>query len=261
MSKQIYSSLEHKGFVALSLGVGFLLTLAFLWTVQPARAAGVVGDGTPESCTEAAFATAFTTPGLVTFDCGPDPVTITLTTRYNVPAEATLDGGSLVTLHSNTTGGMFLIESADALTLTHLTLTGGRYHDHGAIENFGTFRAISATFAEMNPYPSATSHSPFLWNLGTAELYDSVVRDSVNFDDGGGLLPVIYNATGAGQNASLWVENSQFLDNYGGSIFSQFAGQVTVLNSTFQGNYGRTPGIYTSYNSDAGSVDFIGNSR
>jgi predicted outer membrane repeat protein len=138
---------------------------------------------------------------------------------------------------------MFLIDSGETLTLTNITLTGGRYHDHGAIENFGTFRAINATFAEMNAQPGATSHSPFLWNLGTAELHDSVVRDSVNFDDGGGSTQVIYNATGAGQNATLLVENSQFITNNGGAIASQFAGQVTVLDSTFQGNYGRNPGL------------------
>lgn len=249
MFKQIYLSIHRKGLMALSLGIGLLPTLAFLLAVQPARAAGVVGSGTPESCTEAAFAAAFSTPGLVTFDCGPGPITITLSARYNVPVQATVDGGNLVTLDSNTSGGMFLIENTDEFTLTNITLTGGRHHDHGAIENFGTFTALNATFKEMNANPGATSHSPFLWNLGTAVLRDSVVRDSVNFDDAGGPTQVIYNAAGAGPNASLRVENSQFIANYGGAIRSEFAGQVTVVNSTFQENYGRHSGIFTSYSS------------
>jgi hypothetical protein len=38
----------------------------------------VVGTGTPESCTGAAFVSAVAGGGVITFDCGPDPVTITL---------------------------------------------------------------------------------------------------------------------------------------------------------------------------------------
>src|SRR5690606_40727880 len=35
----------------------------------------VVGDGTPESCTADAFIDAVARGGIITFDCGPDPVT------------------------------------------------------------------------------------------------------------------------------------------------------------------------------------------
>ena len=38
----------------------------------------VVGDGTPASCTSRAFVDAVADGGVITFDCGPDPVTITL---------------------------------------------------------------------------------------------------------------------------------------------------------------------------------------
>lgn len=36
------------------------------------RGAGVVGDGTPGSCTESALTSALNGGGLVTFDCGGD---------------------------------------------------------------------------------------------------------------------------------------------------------------------------------------------
>ena len=39
----------------------------------------VVGTGTAASCTGDAFVAAVTTGGVITFDCGADPVTITLT--------------------------------------------------------------------------------------------------------------------------------------------------------------------------------------
>src|SRR3954470_19792340 len=38
----------------------------------------VVGDGTPASCTSDAVVSAVAAGGIVTFSCGPDPITITL---------------------------------------------------------------------------------------------------------------------------------------------------------------------------------------
>src|SRR4051794_27200608 len=44
----------------------------------------VVGDGTPQSCTGDAFVSAVARGGVITFNCGPDPVTITLTRTAKV---------------------------------------------------------------------------------------------------------------------------------------------------------------------------------
>lgn len=62
----------------------------------------VVGDGTPESCTGALVVDAVARGGVVTFDCGPDPVVIELDEPAKVVNAAspfvTLDGGGKVTL-------------------------------------------------------------------------------------------------------------------------------------------------------------------
>lgn len=61
----------------------------------------VVGTGTSASCTSAAVLAAVTVGGVVTFNCGPDPVTITLSATAKVRNGTTklvLDGGGLVTL-------------------------------------------------------------------------------------------------------------------------------------------------------------------
>ncbi len=62
----------------------------------------VVGSGTPASCTSAAVVAAVAAGGVITFDCGPDPVTIGLTETAKVVNAANpvvvLDGGGLVTL-------------------------------------------------------------------------------------------------------------------------------------------------------------------
>jgi hypothetical protein len=62
----------------------------------------VVGDGTKESCTSSAFVDAVEQGGVITFDCGPDPVTITLDRTAKVKNDSSpkvvIDGGNKVTL-------------------------------------------------------------------------------------------------------------------------------------------------------------------
>lgn len=61
----------------------------------------VVGDGTPESCTSEAVVEAVAGGGIITFDCGPDPVRIALEQTAKVVNDATrvvIDGGGKVTL-------------------------------------------------------------------------------------------------------------------------------------------------------------------
>lgn len=70
--------------------------------VDTSRPDRVVGTGTPASCTGAAVVAAVAAGGIITFDCGPEPVVITLTetakmVNANGP-EIVLDGGGLVTL-------------------------------------------------------------------------------------------------------------------------------------------------------------------
>ena len=61
----------------------------------------VIGDGTPASCTSAAVVAAVAAGGVITFSCGPAPVTITMTATATVPNTShlvVLDGGGKVML-------------------------------------------------------------------------------------------------------------------------------------------------------------------
>jgi hypothetical protein len=74
------------------------LALAVSADGAPAR---VVGNGSPASCTSSAVVDAVARGGHVTFDCGPDPVTIRLTQTAkvrNTNPLLILDGGGRVTL-------------------------------------------------------------------------------------------------------------------------------------------------------------------
>ncbi len=62
----------------------------------PALANGVVGNGLPAQCTEGAFDTAFAAGGLISFDCGAAPWTITFTgQKLILTGDVTIDGGGL----------------------------------------------------------------------------------------------------------------------------------------------------------------------
>jgi hypothetical protein len=62
----------------------------------------VIGDGTPESCTSEAVVEAVAGGGVITFDCGPDPITITMLATAKVFNDTgpriVIDGGGKVTL-------------------------------------------------------------------------------------------------------------------------------------------------------------------
>jgi hypothetical protein len=61
----------------------------------------VVGHGTPASCTAKAFRRAVAKGGNITFNCGPDPVTIVMDQQaevHNTSAKVVIDGGGKVTL-------------------------------------------------------------------------------------------------------------------------------------------------------------------
>jgi hypothetical protein len=69
--------------------------------VAAANPATVIGTGTPASCTSTAVVAAVARGGIITFNCGRKPVTITMTATakvVNTSKLVVLDGGGLVTL-------------------------------------------------------------------------------------------------------------------------------------------------------------------
>jgi len=79
-------------------------TAAVPWAaraVSTAHPDHVIGTGTEASCTSAAVVAAVAQGGVITFNCGPNPVTITMTATakvVNTHRRTVLDGGGKVTL-------------------------------------------------------------------------------------------------------------------------------------------------------------------
>src|SRR5262249_16744795 len=86
---------------AVSLALALpVLALVLFGRALPARAATVVGGGSPADCTYSALVTALGAGGLIQFNCGPAPVSIPITDGVGlVPLSGTtIDGGDWITL-------------------------------------------------------------------------------------------------------------------------------------------------------------------
>ena len=134
-----------------------------------------VGDGTPASCTSAAVVSAVAAGGVITFDCGPKPVTIAMTRTakvVNTSPRIVLDGGGLVTLERRGERRILYLDTCDqaqswttvalrgpgdaALMVQHLTFTRRRRDRRaddggggGAIfVRGGRFKVVDSTFVD-----------------------------------------------------------------------------------------------------------------
>ena len=133
----------------------------------------VVGNGTPQSCSADAFVDAVALGGTITFDCGPEPVTITLDRPAKVVNDANpdivIDGGGLVTLSGGGKTRILYMNTCDPdqvwttghcqdqdhprLTVQNLTFIGGNskgereFDGGGAIwVRGGRFKAVNSRF-------------------------------------------------------------------------------------------------------------------
>jgi len=192
-----------------------------------------VGDGTPESCTEAALAAAIAAAtaaeggGTVRFSCGDAPHTITLTRELAVDGTLLIDGGGLITLSGGGAVRILNLGHYSELVVQRLTLRDGRADESGgAIHHpwYGTLHAIDVVFEDNRA------------DLETGEI-------------GGG-------AIFAGGLAEVVISGCQFIDNAasnGGAVLNR-GSTLTVVDSVFRNNaatsyaedgqYGNGGGLY-----------------
>jgi hypothetical protein len=86
--------------------------------VDTSRPTRVIGKGTPSSCTSDAVVKAVAAGGIITFDCGPAPVTITMTRTAKIKnangPRIVLDGGNKVTLSGGGKRRILYMNTCDA---------------------------------------------------------------------------------------------------------------------------------------------------
>jgi len=177
----------------------------------------VVGTGSPDSCTADAFIDAVAGGGVITFDCGPDPVIITLDRPAKIFNDTgpriVIDGAGLVTLSGAGTTRILYMNTCDEAQRWTTSHCQDQDHPQLTVQNL--------TFIDAN-------------SKGEGEY------------DGGGAIWV--------RGGRFKIVNSRFFNNVcaddgpdvGGAgvrVFSQFEGRpVYVVNSTFGGaaDFGNT---------------------
>ena len=178
------------------------LVAALALGTTPARAGGIVGDGTRDSCTEAALDAALAGGGAISFDCGPAPHTILISGQKSIGVDTTIDGGGLITLDGQDAHRLFDVGAS--LTLRGIVLARAFFNgDGGAIRNNSN---------------------------GRLTLERSTVRDSRATLSGGAIL-----STGPLTITDSLLEGNQALN--GGALYPRFAGaRTTIVGSVLRNN-------------------------
>jgi predicted outer membrane repeat protein len=204
-----------------------------------APAAGVVGDGTPGSCTQAALDAALLGGGLVTFNCG-GPHTIVLTSAKVISVPTTVSGGGVITLTGNLSTRLFVVDIGANLTLDGLTLYQGYSNmDGGAIYNQGTLTVLDSVFANNI---STGGRGGAIFTDGPADIRNSTFRDNTANAGGGGVSAI-------GFNARVRIRDSYFSKNLaenGGAIFAEVGARLDFSGWLIDNIAARGGGIHVA---------------
>jgi hypothetical protein len=201
----------------------------------------VVGKGTPESCTPEAFIDAVAQGGVITFDCGPKPATITLARPAKVFNDASdrvvIDGGGLVTLSGGGATRILYMNTCDP-DQTWTT-------DHCQDQPFPELTVQNITFIDANSKRETEyDGGGAIWVRGgrfkvvNARFFNNVCADS-GPDVGGAGIRVFDQY----QGQPVYVVNCTFggADGYGnvcsnGGGISSIGVSWTIVNSVFSYN-------------------------
>ena len=198
--------------------------------VSTARPDHVIGHGTPASCSSAAVVRAVAMGGIITFSCGPKPVTITMLASAKIVHgdRIVIDGGGKVTLSGGgkirilymnichhcweQTGPQLVVQNmrfADGYSGAHQTSTSPDYGGGAIFDQGGQLKVVNSAFVDNRCY----QYGP---------------------DLGGGAI----RAYGMDMSTPVYITDDTFLGNQcsnGGALSGLYANFV-VINSLLTGN-------------------------
>jgi predicted outer membrane repeat protein len=237
------------------------------------QAAGVVGTGTPASCTQTALTTALAGGGTVTFNCG-GAATILVISQIPITQNTVIEGGGLITITGGLTTRLFDVTgSLTSLTLNDLILdsffsAGSGGGNGGAIRSVGTLALNNVTirFSQTNGCGGA------IYSDGTLIISNSTFGNNTGVLAGGAIC------TGLPPTNRLQVTNSSFNSNKttdvvlgsGGAIYvSGPIAEASIIDSFFLNNSAKLGGGLTVWTGGTATLStqnpaspnaFIGNS-
>ncbi|CAF2946659.1 unnamed protein product [Rotaria sp. Silwood2] len=179
----------------------------------------VVGNGTPYSCNQNSLSAALLKGGIITFNCGTQPVDIAINNELQVSKtnDTTIDGAGIVTLNGLGITRILQFDRGDfrystpTLTIQRLRFINGRCQDSDggcAIlqKNGGTTIVVSSSFENnTGPIVGQDVAGGAIWTLGGGDttIVGSVFQE--NKCSNGGALGIL--------GSGLYIYNSDFRNN------------------------------------------------
>jgi hypothetical protein len=198
----------------------------------------VIGDGAPAGCTSAAVVQAVAEGGIITFDCGPSPVTITMTATakvVNTSHQVVLDGGGKVTLSGGGDTRILYMNTCDpAQTYT----TGDCWEQQWpqlVVQNMTFTDAYSAT---MESKTASYGGGAVFDEGGQLKVVNSVFTGDQCYASGPDLGGGAIRATGMDMQVPVYITNDTFTGNScsNGAALSGLYANFAVYNSLMTGN-------------------------
>ena len=205
----------------------------------------IIGDGTPASCTAEAFRQAVSQGGVITFNCGDAPHTITLTEPAKVVNDAnpvvTIDGGGLITLDGGGETRMIYMNTCDQNQVWTTSHCQNQDHPRLTVQNL-TF--INGDSQLQSEHSDDEGGGGAIWVRGgrfkvvNCRFFNNISK-TLGPDVGGGALRVFSQH----QGRPVYVVNSTFgggenlgnVSSNGGGI-SSIGVSWTLIHSVFTHN-------------------------
>ena len=199
----------------------------------------VIGHGTPASCTSAAVVRAVALGGIITFNCGPKPVTIVMTHTakvVNTRHRIVLDGGGKVTLSG---GGKIEILYMDTCDKKQVWTTSNCYDQQWpnlTVQNITFSHGYSGVHQGngQNPYGGGAIYA----QGGQFKAVNSRFLYNGCYKYGPDLGGAAIRALAQYKNRPVYITSDTFRGGRcsNGGALSSISVQWDVLNSVFTGN-------------------------
>ncbi len=204
--------------------------------VDTSRPDRVVGTGNAASCTSAAVVAAVAAGGIITFDCGPEPVTIALNQTakvVNTSPVVVLDGGGLVTLDGGGQRRILYMNTCDPAQTWTTSHCQNQDHPHLTMQRLGFTRGDST-----GDVTDGGGGGAVFARGGRVKVVDATFSgnrcDPAGPDVGGAALRVLSQYEGL----PVIVAGSMFVDNQcsNGPAVSSIGVSWRIYDSVFERN-------------------------
>jgi hypothetical protein len=204
-------------------------------TSDPAH---VIGDGSPAGCTSAAVVQAVAEGGVITFNCGPRPVTITMTATakvVNTSHQVVLDGGGKVTLSGGGDTRILYMNTCDPAQTYTTSDCWEQQWPQLVVQNMTFTDAYSAT-QEANG--ASYGGGAIFDEGGQLKVVNSVFTGDQCYASGPDLGGGAIRATGMYMQIPVYITNDTFTGNScsNGAALSGLYANFAVYNSLMTDN-------------------------